>query len=230
MEQKKSLASQHVEDIMVTDVLAVHPDTSLIEAAQILTKYNFSGLPVVDKSERLVGLLTEYDLIEKGTAVHLPTLLAVLQSVPFYKDEADIMLPEAKKLLSLKVQDVMNDDPMTIPPEASVEDAVEIFSHHHAINPVPVVAKEGQLVGILARFDIVKLFHTSPHMSELGDVAIEHDTAKENPAVENMFADLQKNFVVVSKGRTKWWPVASILFAIVGFIIAFALILRLVGA
>ncbi len=221
---------------MTTEVVSVTPETPLLEAAALITERNFTGVPVVDTDNVLVGLLTEYDLIEKGTAVHLPTLSRLLSNVQFQKDDKDLGLPEAKKILSLKVRDVMNIDPLTLPPTATIEDAVETFAHHHAINPVPIVDPDKKLVGILARFDIVRAFH-APHArsfqlpqkeGDLSDFTIEQTDSRVQPGVDAMLKNLQEDFIVVSRARARWWLVGSVFFVAVGFIIAFALILRLV--
>lgn len=212
-----------VRDIMVTDVVTVHPETSLIEAAQFLTERNLDGLPVVAKDNTLIGIVTDRDLIEKGTAIHLPTLAKFLSDVSFYKSDKKL-LPEVKKMLSLRVKDVMNSDPLVLPDTSLVEEAVEIFAHHHAVNPVPVVDVNKKLVGVIARFDIVKLFHSIPHLSNL---EADHNQKPEIPQGSRILRGLEKQFVLISKPRTRWWLLASISFAVVGFIIAFALILRI---
>jgi CBS domain-containing protein len=213
-----------VEDVMTKDIVVVRPETSLAEAAQLLTKHNFSGLPVVSKDGKLAGLVTEYDLIEKGTAMHLPTLAKLLSDFSFYKSDKDFVLPEVKKMLSLRVEDVMNREPLTLPENATVEEAIEVFAHHHAVNPVPVIDVQKRLVGILARFDIIKLFHTVPHPSS---AEVSHERTHEDPQIQAFLTNLEDRFIVVPKARARYWLLASILFAIVGFIIAFALILRL---
>ena len=66
------------KDIMTKEVVSVPLETSLLDVAKILAERNFDGVPVVDKEDRLVGIVTEYDLINKTSAVHLPTLQIVL--------------------------------------------------------------------------------------------------------------------------------------------------------
>jgi len=212
-----------IGNIMVTDVLTVSSETSLVEAAQLLIEHNLTGLPVVTKDGTLIGIVTERDFIEKGTAIHLPTLTKLLSGISFYKSDKQL-LPEVKKMLSLRVKDVMNKEPLVFSATSSVEDAIEVFSHHHAVNPIPVVDANQKLVGIMARFDIVKLFHSLPRLSRLvEDNALKHDNLEGGKLLKG----LEKNFVLISKPRTRWWLVVSISFAIIGFIIAFALILRI---
>jgi len=209
---------QTVKELMTQKPISVHADTPLIEAANILLKHNFNGLPVVDKQDKLVGLMTEYDLVLKGTSMHLPTFIKLFQQFKIYKKDAGDVNDEVKKILSMKVEDIMNKDPFTISPGSSVKEAVFIFSEHEKINPIPVVDENQKLVGILARFDLIKLFK-SP------SVDMVNTSQPEN--VNKFIGDFRKNFVFVSKTRVRWWLVASVLFAVIGFVIAFLIILRL---
>src|SRR3989344_4406833 len=210
--------SAKVVDIMTKKVVMISQETTLSEAAAKLTEHNFTGLPVVDKDGTLVGLITEYDLIEKGTAMHLPTLAKLLSDFSFYKDDKDFVLPEIKKMLSMKVKDVMNKEPLSLPVTASIEDAIEIFAHHHAVNPVPVVDEKKKLAGILARFDIIKLFHGASHTasSEISTTEVDHTRVHDDPQVGAFLKNLEERFMVVPKTRARYWLVASVLFAIVG--------------
>ena len=85
-EQKETEKTETKEikakDIMTREVVSVHPDTSLLDAAKLIAEYNFDGVPVVDNENRLVGIVTEYDLINKTSAVHLPTLQVILKNLP----------------------------------------------------------------------------------------------------------------------------------------------------
>ena len=217
-----SIGSGKIEDLMVREVVTVSPDTSLVEAAALLTTHDFTGLPVVDREGKLIGLLTEFDLISRGTMIHLPTLAKLLKDFKFYKDDKDFVLPDIQKILNLKVKEVMNSEPMTLSPSAPLEEAVALFAEHHAINPVPIVDENRKLLGVLARFNIVKFFSASGHAPRK---VIQKSVGKTD--VDTFLSKFEENFVLVSEGRTHWWLLASILAAIVGFIIAFALILRL---
>jgi len=193
--------AQQVKDLMITDVVSVRPETPLVEAAEILTKHDFTGLPVVDTQNRLVGIMTEYDLISRGTFVHLPTLSKLLSDTSFYKNEKENLFPEVQKILELKVKDVMNKDPLTLSPTSMIPEAVRIFSEHHAVNPVPVIDAGRKVVGIIARFDIVKLWgQTAPQQREKV-----HEHGTKNEDAEKFFKEFNKRFVVVSRARTRWW-------------------------
>lgn len=144
------------KDIMTKDVVAVHPETSLLDVAKVLAERNFDGVPVVAEDNKLVGIVTEYDLINKTSAVHLPTLQVVLRNLPqFKKEEAHFQ----QEILSLKVSDIMNKEPITLTPEAPYDDVIKIFKDHHKVNPIPVIDKDGKVIGVVSRFDVLRPFH-----------------------------------------------------------------------
>ena len=92
---KDDTAKIFAKDIMSKQVVTVHPETTLLDVAKVLAEHNFDGVPVVDNDNKLVGIVTEYDLINKTSAVHLPTLQVILRNLPQFKKEK-------KKLTSRK--------------------------------------------------------------------------------------------------------------------------------
>lgn len=145
-----------VKDIMIKDVIAVFPETTLLKASAIMTKNGYNGLPVVNKDQKVIGIITEYDLLTKGTAIHLPTFIKLFGGFP---EEKDLLIKEKLgDILNFTVRDVMNDDPLVVKEKADLVEIVAAFSAHHRVNPIPVVNEEGSLVGIVSRFDVIKLY------------------------------------------------------------------------
>ncbi|OGI60340.1 hypothetical protein A2641_01320 [Candidatus Nomurabacteria bacterium RIFCSPHIGHO2_01_FULL_37_25] len=145
-----------VKNIMIEEVVSVSLDTPLIEVARILAEHSFDGMPVVDKNNKLVGILTEYDLISKGSAVHLPTLQIVLQDVKVYNKDKATFKETFEEIASLRVSDVMNSEPLTLDEDATFEEAVIAFRDHHRVNPIPVINKKREVVGVVSRYDILE--------------------------------------------------------------------------
>ncbi|MBU6414828.1 CBS domain-containing protein [Patescibacteria group bacterium] len=148
----------NVQDFMTKQVVSVHPETPLLEAAQILMSRNFDGLPVVDHNGILAGLLTEYDLISKSTMIHLPTFQKILWQMSVFEKDTSAFQKNVAEITRLAVRDVMNNDPLTFDEHTSYEDAVKTFMEHHRINPIPVVDAKRKVVGVVSRFDILKPF------------------------------------------------------------------------
>src|SRR3990167_10221833 len=104
----------YVKDIMTASPVTVGPEDSVVYAARVLFERNFNGLPVVNEQKEVVGILTEYDLISKGGDLHMSTLINVLGNLDTYKKDNSLVKDEIKRLLILKVKDVMNTDPVTV--------------------------------------------------------------------------------------------------------------------
>ena len=68
------------KDIMTTEVISVQKDTTVTELAEILWKNKISGAPVLDDDGNVVSVVTESDLIDQNTKVHIPTMVSILDS------------------------------------------------------------------------------------------------------------------------------------------------------
>jgi len=148
-----------VKDIMTRNVLSVGPSDSLLEAADMLMRHGFNGLPVVDWKGKLVGILTQYDLISKSTQLHLPTFQRLIEQHPAFRSSPEMQRKQLEEISSIRVEDVMNKDPLVLHEEATFKEAVDAFYEHHRVDPIPVVDKNGKLVGIVSRYDILKTLH-----------------------------------------------------------------------
>ncbi len=148
-----------VTDIMTKGGITVLPETSLLDVSRILAEHNFDGVPVVDGANKLVGIITEYDLISKSSSLHLPTLQKVLQNLLIFEKDRPHLKEEIGILSSLKAADVMNNDPLYFREDTTYEEAVMIFREHHRVNPVPVVDSQERVVGVVSRFDVLKPFY-----------------------------------------------------------------------
>jgi CBS domain-containing protein len=143
-----------VRDVMSTDVVTLRPGQTVEEAADVLAREGIGAAPVVDTGEKLVGLLRDEDLILSEANVHVPTAISFLG--------ADFVLPSAlhrfeddlKRAAGATVGDVMTDDFPTVGPGDTLERLATLM-HDREVTHVPVV-DGGQLVGIVARGDLVR--------------------------------------------------------------------------
>ncbi len=119
--------------IMIRDVIAVKGDTPIYQAMNLLVKHAISGVPVVAEDNKLVGIITEKDMIQ----------LLTDDSVPETNTVSDYMTREVKTFL----------------PETSAVEMTEFFSIH-PLRRAPVIDQYGVLVGIVARRDILSLILT----------------------------------------------------------------------
>jgi CBS-domain-containing membrane protein len=140
-------------DIMTRKVITVTPATSVQELALLLTASNISGAPVLDETGRIIGIVTENDLIDQNKKVHIPTVLTILDSF-IYLESPDKMEKEMKKMAGSTVMDICSRDIVTVAPECSLEELATIMAEQH-IHTLPVVSN-GKLVGIIGKKDIIK--------------------------------------------------------------------------
>lgn len=137
-------------DIMTTNVLAVDEDDHAHHAVEIMADHNISGLPVVDVSENLVGIVTERDLllIDQQKPPVTKTALYGLWIQPSKMAEEDA------KRRGVRVRDVMTRRVITFRPDDRVRDIARIMRDRD-INRAPIV-ENGKIVGIISRGDIIR--------------------------------------------------------------------------
>ena len=153
--------NQHIliKDLMTRNIVAVSPETSIVEASEKIVKGEFNGLPVIDKDKKVVGIITEYDLLTKGTAIHIPTFIRLLGEYPGKKRQKELLFKKSlEEMVYFTVGDVMNKDPIIMWEGSTFSNILRVFSEHHRVNPIPIVDAKSRLVGIVSRFDVVKYF------------------------------------------------------------------------
>ena len=207
---------------MTKEVTTVGPNDSILTVAQIMFEHNWDGLPVVSKDGTLMGIITQYDLVTKGANIHLPTFLKLMAELPLYKKDKSGLKHELERIVTLSVKDLMNPEPLTVREGATLEEVSRQFAEHHRVNPIPVVSQESRLVGIISRFDLIKLYTGTQETAQ----AITQETSVDKK-VDLFVEGFGKNFLVVSKLTPLFWKIVSVFFVIVGFIIAMALIIRI---
>ncbi|MGV2831227.1 CBS domain-containing protein [Myxosarcina sp. GI1(2024)] len=145
-----------VADVMTSDPIVVKPQTSLQEAIQILAEKKVTGLPVVDDRGKLVGIISESDLMWQETGVEPPPYVMFLDSVIYLQNPARYN-KEIHKALGQTVGEVMNENPITITPERSVREAARIM-HEKKVRRLPVVDKASRLVlGMITQSDVIRM-------------------------------------------------------------------------
>jgi len=138
-------------DVMVSPVITTKPTASVKEVAKTLLTYHISAVPVVDDAGKLVGIVSEGDLMRRadlGTQKHRSWWLAAL----FAEEEA--LAAEYVKQHSKKVADVMTKRLVVASPEAPLGEIAGLLERH-SIKRVPIV-ENGALVGIVSRANLIQ--------------------------------------------------------------------------
>jgi CBS domain-containing protein len=141
------------KDIMTKDVLVVNPDTSIEELSSLLVKNEVSGVPVVDDSGELTGIVTENDLISRNKRLHIPTVVSFLDAA-IYLESSRKFEQEVKRLTATRVAEICTRKVVTITEDTTVADIAELMSVKK-VYLLPVL-KDGKIVGIVGKRDMVK--------------------------------------------------------------------------
>ncbi len=141
------------KDIMTKDVITVRPDEKVEKVAQILVENRISGIPVVDADNRVLGIVSEKDLMIKASDLKVPFYLTLFDSIIFLENPIRFN-NNLKKYTALEVKDAMTKKVMVVEEDAPISEVVEIMQKHE-INRVPVI-RHGKLKGIITRNDILK--------------------------------------------------------------------------
>ncbi len=142
-----------VGDIMERHVTTVQPDDSAADVVSILLGKYYKALPVVDRDNRVVGMITDGDLMEKGK---LPYRLSVLEALEASGEAGFQEILSDLRVSHKTARDLMSaGDTITIVPDAPALQAAQLMVEH-AIKRIPVVDALGRLVGIIGRLDILK--------------------------------------------------------------------------
>jgi CBS domain-containing protein len=153
-------------DVMTRDVAAVHPETSLLDAVKLMAKRHISGMPVLDGTGTVVGMLSEGDLVRwhEGYSERQTRWLDMLA-------EGTELAPEflaGVREQNRKVATVMSPGAITVNETTPARDIARLM-YADSINRVPVL-RDGKLVGIVARSDLVRA---------LAEKLEEHESAAE---------------------------------------------------
>lgn len=138
-----------VGDVMSQEVISVKPVTTVKEAAQIMLKQQISGLPVLDDNNRLVGIVTEGDLlrrVEAGTERQRSHWLECLVA-------SGTLAREYVQTHGRKLHEVMTKDVVSITEDHELVEAVDLMEQKH-VKRLPVV-RDGKVVGILSRANLL---------------------------------------------------------------------------
>ena len=142
-----------VKDIMTTDLITVTPDMDIARAAKILLDNRINGVPVVDDSGRLVGLLCQSDLITQQKKLPIPTVFTFLDSVIRLTSMKQIE-KQVRKIAALTVSEAMTPKPVTVNLDTRLETvaALMVDSNFHTL---PVV-EDSNLVGVIGKEDVLR--------------------------------------------------------------------------
>ncbi len=144
-------------NIMTKEIISVHPDTEVVQAARLMLEHHINGLPVIDKEGCLKGIICQSDLVTQQKKIPLPSFFIMLDSY-FPISSHKYIEKELKKIAAVTVAEAMTADPVTVGPETGLDDIATLMVKNN-IHTLPVVDK-GKLVGIIGKEDILRTLMT----------------------------------------------------------------------
>ena len=142
-----------VQDIMTRSPKTVSPDTNLREVASMMCLYRIPALPVIDEDGKLVGNISEMDLLKNL----LPTMEDIMDGEAVL--ELERMRSNYSSSMDQHVSDMMNNAPVSVTPDQHVLKATAKMTSHR-FRRIPVTESDGKLVGVMSLGDVHKaIFH-----------------------------------------------------------------------
>ncbi len=149
--------NKKAKDIMTSDVIVANQNDEISSIANLLIKEKIGGLPVLDDDNKVVGIISETDIMKKETHIEAPGFINLLQGI-ILLDDMKKLEKNMKQIAAYKVKDLMSKDIVKVD-EDDTFDYVANLMIKKSINRVPVVDKENRLKGIICRYDIIKAMY-----------------------------------------------------------------------
>ena len=144
-----------LQEIMNKYPTTVGKEEQLTEVAKLMVKHNLTAISVVDENNKLIGIISEGDLLYKKVRPHAPHYINILGANIYYGGIGEYDA-QFKKLVATKVEEIMTTEVITAYADAEVEVTVGAMVEKHLKN-LPVVDDAYHLVGMVSRHDIMKL-------------------------------------------------------------------------
>lgn len=205
-----------VKDLMTKNVIAVKPETSVSEVADLLHKHHFTGVPVVDGENKVLGVISERDFITSESKLYLPTYIKLLGEMDYIQGARKGLPYAVGQIIHATARDIMNQHIVFASPEMTLEQLADIFALKR-VNPVPVTDAQNHLLGIISRSDLIKLF--SGHQLAGEPEAEEGPHRAIDRQVSYVTRDFHSRFAYVAKARANIWLTSAVVLFVIGFVI-----------
>ncbi|WP_372404446.1 CBS domain-containing protein [Streptomyces luteireticuli] len=148
------MKSRTVGEVMTPEVAHAFRDTAFADLMLLLDRRRVSGVPVVDDDDKVLGVVSEADLIRHQAAG----------------------VRESRAPGAVTVEGLMSTPAVTVHPEQRVSDAARVMERHH-VNRLPVVDEEDRLIGIITRHDLLRVFLRTDEeiRAEVADEVLGHE-------------------------------------------------------
>ena len=142
-----------VKDIMTTELITVSPETEIVQVTKLLLENRINGVPVLDETGKLVGILCQSDLIAQQQKIPIPSFFTLLDGlIPLISEKQ--LDKQVRKIAAVTVAEAMTPNPVTVQPDTNIEEVAALMVERN-FHTIPVVG-EGKLVGIVGKEDILR--------------------------------------------------------------------------
>ncbi len=176
-----------VKDVMTTRVVAVRGNATFKDLATLLTEYRVSAFPVLDNDGKVIGVVSEADMLSKEALV----AAMGVQAARLGRIAGSPHHDEFAKAAAVTAADLMTKPPVVVTPDEPVTNAARLM-YHGRVKRLPVVGEKGQLVGIVSRADVLSVYSRP-------DSEIQQEITK-NVIQNEFFADPDQFAVSVKDG------------------------------
>ncbi len=147
------------KEVMTSEVISVTEGTSLKELAEILEEHPFSGVPVVDEDQRVVGIVSETDILQYtqqiiGQPIRKPYKLLTKDKEVLHVNVLHRGVEMIELVAATTVEKLMSREVITVEENTPVYETIRIMNDHK-INRIPVIDESGKLKGIISRGNII---------------------------------------------------------------------------
>jgi CBS domain-containing protein len=193
------------QDVMTSPPITVRPDMPVAEIAALLIERRISAVPVVDASGRMIGIVSEGDLLrrcELGSDRQRSQWLELLL-------DRDVPAADFTKAHGKFARDVMTPDVVSVAPDADLVHIAALLERRR-IKRVPVV-RDGALVGIVSRANVLRGLVASRRSESAGPAASDMDIRKrlEERLASESWVDASRLNIVVNDGVVHLWGIVG---------------------
>ena len=142
-----------VKDIMTKEIITVSPETEIVKATKLLLENRINGVPVLDETGRLVGILCQSDLIAQQRKLPIPSFFTLLDGLIPLTSEKQLD-KQVRKIAAVTVAEAMTPNPVTVQPDTNIDEVAALMVDRN-FHTIPVV-DEGKLVGVVGKEDILR--------------------------------------------------------------------------
>lgn len=137
-------------------MVVISPKTSLVEIVDLMRQHDISSLPVVDKENRLLGIVRDQDLISHDHNLHLPSYIQFLELLSVEGKGDKSVEQSLKAVAQMPAKKIMEIEVPVVRPSTDIRVVASIFAERN-ISSVPVVNQRREIIGIICRVDLLDL-------------------------------------------------------------------------